>query len=120
MITIFDEPITILRYGAETIGANGLPSRPAPTSVATTATVERGTRRVVDETGPRYIDGISVLSFVELRDGDAEQGARIPADRIQWRGQTFEVVRVDYAEGFAGEPEHWEAFAAPAKAWGAP
>jgi hypothetical protein len=115
MIDPFAEPIVVLRYGAEVVGLDGRPVRPAPTAIPMQATVERGTHRIVRDGGPVYIRGIRVLAFRELLAGDEVQGARQPADRIQWRGKVYEVVEVDYAYGFAGQPEKWEAAAAEVK-----
>lgn len=118
MITPFDEPITILRYGAEVVAADGLSSRPVPTPIPTMATVERGVKRLIREARVEYLRGIHVLAFVEIRDGD--EGTRLPADRLVWQGRTYEVVTSDYAGAFATEPAKWEVFASEIKAWGLP
>jgi hypothetical protein len=101
---------TLHRFGPPTLDAEGRAVRPASSPLPIIATVQPASSRVAQwlPDGIRLDDTIEVVAYVEIRAATEGQYA----DRLDVPGLGhFDCIRVTRSSAFAGQPQHWRAWA---------
>lgn len=103
------QTVTLLRYGPPTV-YQGRPVRAAPT----TSTIAGSVQPVPDSarqwlpSGASTENTIMVYTYQEVV--TSEDGGNY-ADRIEFDGIEYDVVKVKVFPAFLGQPRHWELYA---------
>lgn len=96
MISGFRKLVTVLRYdGKPELMADGTYRYPDATELEVMASVQALKANEMDvlPEGTRQARAVKIYTDVELYTSD--QHTNTPADRIKWRGRTFEIVASD-------------------------
>jgi hypothetical protein len=102
------EPVTILRYGAQSFDDEGVLVPQVPTEVAAYASVQPADRTtVITDPGYSDQDRRKMYLFAEVR-GVGEAGG-VPPDDVEWNGGIWRVFVVHQWRPLGPIPAHWEA-----------